>query len=270
MKEIISQPQELPEPYAVTRGSGPIVATAIHAGNRVRREVAELLAISELDRLREEDPYTDLWTDVVPNSVVVTRSRFEIDINRAKETALYLKSEDSWGLQVWKREPPADLVARSHAIHESFYAHMKELLGSIQRDHGRFVVFDLHSYNHRRAGPQANADDPELNPEVNVGTISMDRDHWAPIVDRFMEALRDFDYRGRRLDVRENVRFQGRGELARFVHDTFPETGCCLAIELKKFYMDEWTGEAYAAEVQDIRSALASTIPPLMARLAEM
>ncbi len=42
----------------VVMGKGPIVATAIHNGHDVRPEVRELLAISEEDRLREEDPFT--------------------------------------------------------------------------------------------------------------------------------------------------------------------------------------------------------------------
>ena len=46
---------------------------------------------------------------------------------------------------------------------------------------------------------------------------------------------------GRPLDVRENVRFKGR-QLAAFVHERFPTTGCALAIEVKKTFMDEWTG----------------------------
>ena len=98
----------------------------------------------------------------------------------------------------------------------------------------------------------------------------MDRAYWAPIVDSFMSSLAEFDYGGRRLDVRENVRFQGRGEFARFIHSNFPESGCCLAIELKKFFMDEWTGEPYETELNSIREALASTIPVLNRKLNEL
>ncbi len=47
---------------------------------------------------------------------------------------------------------------------------------------------------------------------------------------------------GRHLDVRENVNFRGR-YLSEYVHSNYPKTGCCLAIEVKKFFMDEWTDE---------------------------
>jgi len=61
------------------------------------------------------------------------------------------------------------------------------------------------------------------------------------VVDRFIADLRACDFLGRRLDVRENVKFQG-GHFSRWVHQTYPESGCALAIEFKKFFMDEWTG----------------------------
>jgi hypothetical protein len=75
----------------------------------------------------------------------------------------------------------------------------------------------------------------------------MDRRRWAPLVDRFVAELGDFDFLGRRLDVRENVRFQG-GQFSRWIHQTFPESVCSLAVEVKKFFMDEWTGEIDSAQ----------------------
>ena len=118
----------------------------------------------------------------------------------------------------------------------------------------RFVVLDVHSYNHRRDGPDAPAASAELMPQVNIGTFSMDRRRWAHVVDPFMERLRAFEFRGRPMDVRENVAFQGRGEQTRFIHHAFPATGCAIAIEFKKFFMDEWTGEADPEALDAIRT----------------
>jgi hypothetical protein len=81
----------------------------------------------------------------------------------------------------------------------------------------------------------------------------MPRDHWAFLLDPLMDAMRGFDFNGRRLDVRENVAFQGRGELARFVHERYPQRGCAIALEFKKFYMDEWTGAPDPAELAAMR-----------------
>jgi hypothetical protein len=97
----------------------------------------------------------------------------------------------------------------------------------------------LHSYNHRRGGPDAPPMPKAEAPDINIGTFSMPRDLWAPLLDPLMEKMRGFDFNGRRLDVRENVAFQGKGELARFVHERYPGHGCAIALEFKKVYMDE-------------------------------
>ncbi len=79
-------------------------------------------------------------------------------------------------------------------------------------------------------------------PDINIGTFSMPRELWAPVLDPLIETMRAFDFNGRRLDVRENVAFQGKGELTRFVHERYPGRGCAIALEFRKFFMDEWTG----------------------------
>jgi hypothetical protein len=69
--------------------------------------------------------------------------------------------------------------------------------------------------------------------------------------------MRGFDFNGRRLDVRENIAFQGKGELTRFVHARHPDAGCAIAIEFKKFFMDEWTGVPDPGELQAMRAFVA-------------
>ena len=88
---------------------------------------------------------------------------------------------------------------------------------------------------------------------MNVGTFSMPREGWAWLVDPLMNAMREFDFNGRKLDVRENVAFQGKGEQTRFIHDRYPGRACAIALEFKKFYMDEWTGEPIPEEVVAMR-----------------
>ena len=80
-----------------------------------------------------------------------------------------------------------------------------------------------------------------------------------------MDQLR-FDFLGRHLDVRENVKFRG-GQFSRWIHQTFPESGCALAIEFKKFFMDEWTGEPDKTQLEAIRQALQSTVPGILETL---
>jgi N-formylglutamate deformylase len=64
------------------------------------------------------------------------------------------------------------------------------------------------------------------------------------------------------------VRFRG-GRLSRWIHETFPETGCALAIEFKKFFMDEWTGEVDRTLHGAILEALRSTTPGVLEELAK-
>lgn len=239
--------------WTVQRGDGPVMAAAIHDGHGLRAEVREQMVLAAPDRLREEDPFTGQSIVDVPTHVIAARSRFEVDLNRAADIAVYRTPEQCWGLHVWKAPPDEALVERSLDIHRRFYRMIGEILADLERDFGRFVVLDIHSYNHRRAGPEAEPTPQAEAPDINIGTFSMPRERWAFLLDPLMESMRGFDFGGRRLDVRENVAFQGKGELTRFTHDRFPESGCAIAIELKKFFMDEWTGEPDPRELELMR-----------------
>ncbi|MDK1387881.1 N-formylglutamate amidohydrolase [Sinorhizobium sp. 8-89] len=249
------------------RGDSPVVATAIHNGHVVRGAAKGLLALSDVERLREEDPFTEFIIRDFPNRIIVHRSRFEVDINRPRSGAIYMRPEQAWGLKVWNHEPPREVVETSLAMHDEYYAMLEALLAGIERRYGRFVVLDVHSYNHRRDGPEAEAAKTEVAPEVNIGTSSMDRVKWARVVDAFVEALRSTECQGRRLDVRENIAFQGRGEQTRFIHERYPDTGCAIAVEFKKFFMDEWTGEPDLEALGAIRKLVSSTLPLLVSTL---
>ena len=74
-----------------------------------------------------------------------------------------------------------------------------------------------------------------------------------------MEAMAAFDFNGRRLDVRENIAFQGKGEQTRFIHSRYPGRGGAIAIEFKKFFMDEWSGTPDLGEVTAMRGFIAQT-----------
>ena len=239
--------------WTMTRGPGPVLATAIHDGHELRPAVAEEMVLGDSDRLREEDPFTGQAVEGVPTHVVVHRSRFEFDLNRAAADAFYRTTEQSWGLTVWRGEPDDGLVAESLAIHAAYYRMLGGLLDGIAAEHDRFVLIDVHSYNHRRDGPDGAPTPQDKAPDINIGTFSMPREEWAFLLDPLMEAMRGFDFNGRHLDVRENVAFQGKGEQTRFVHDRYPGQGCAIALEFKKFFMDEWTGEPDPAELAAMR-----------------
>ena len=242
-------------PWSIDVGDGPIVATAIHSGHELRPEIAEWTAIEDMERLREEDPLTDLWTSVADSSIRVHRSRFEVDLNRPRDKAIARNPEESWGLTVWRERPPVPVIERSLAEYDSFYDEVDALLDFLLGRWKRVLVLDLHSYNHRRDGPDQPSASALCNPEVNIGTGTMDRQHWAPLVDTFIAELRSQEIQGRALDVRENVKFQG-GYFPLYLHSRYPDNVCVLSIEFKKIFMDEWDATASIAALEALRIGL--------------
>jgi hypothetical protein len=246
--------------WTIRQGAGPVIATAIHDGHELRPEVGAAMALSAEERLREEDPFTGEAVRDVPTHVIVHRSRFEFDLNRGGDGAVYRTPEQCWGLRLWRQGSPSDdLVARSLAVHAEYYRALSSLLDGMAARHRRFVLIDVHSYNHRRGGPDDLPEPQERAPDINIGTFSMPREKWAWLLDPLMERMRGFDFNGRSLDVRENVAFQGKGEHTRFVHERYEGRGCAIAFEFKKFYMDEWSGKPIPAEVEAMRRFVAFT-----------
>jgi hypothetical protein len=44
---------------------------------------------------------------------------------------------------------------------------------------------------------------------------------------------------------------------------------CCLAIEVKKFFMDEWTGVADERQLAAVQEALGATLPGVVEELQQ-
>lgn len=249
-------------PFSFQDVTRPLVTTAIHAGHGLRPAIAGRIALDDDARRREEDPFTDRIAAAGGPPIVAHRSRFEVDLNRPREGAVYTDPSTAWGLDVWREPLPDAEIERSMALHDAFYEGLASRLDELARQRP-FVVLDVHSYNHRRAGPDGPPAPAAGHPEVNVGTGSLDRDRWGHVVDHFVEDLRRHQVRDHRLDVRENVRFEG-GYLSRWVHERYDGDGCALALEYKKLFMDEWTGALDDDHLRQLTEALADTVPVLL------
>lgn len=248
---------------------GQVVASSVHAGHALRPELAAVMVLDEDTRLREEDPHTDEIAAVVESRVLTTTSRFEVDLNRPRDEAVYRTPDDCWGLDVWEGGALSDdLVGRSLEVYDEFYDRLGERLDTVAA-RGPFVLLDVHSYNHRRDGADAAPEPVADNPQVNLGTGSLDRERFGPVVDAFLHELSSHDVGGEPVDVRENVRFRGRA-LAAWVHERYPGVGCCLALEFKKTFMDEWSGAVDHQRMEQTARALAATLPVLERSLAEL
>ena len=243
----------------------PLVCTAIHNGHLLSPEVKANLAITEDVQLYEEDPFTERFITGCGNLIIANYSRFEVDLNRSPEKCIYLQPEDSWGLITRKIPPSQSTISQSLEKYHSFYDEVKKRLSILAEKFGVFFVFDVHSYNHHRLGAEAPFADPQKNPEIIIGTNNMP-EVWFPLVDKITSKIKEYDYFGRSLDARINVKFPG-GYFSRWIHTNFPASACCIAIEFKKIWMDEWTAEIFEDRLARLVEAFQSTFPLILSEL---
>jgi len=248
-------------------GCGPIVATAIHAGHAMRDSLEKWMSVDGAARRRDEDPLTDLWTSSADHALNVLRSRFEVDLNRSRRRALATDPADTWGISFWNQRPPRDEIEHSLRAHDAFYNLTQQWFDRLLERWGEILVLDVHSYNHRREGPEVPEAPAEANPELDLGVTTLDPRAWSDLVERFSEALRR-PADGRCFDVRHNVRYPDGGYFPEWLYAIYRNRVCTITIEVKKFYMDEWSGAADLAEVEAVRSAIARAIAEVRFRWA--
>jgi N-formylglutamate amidohydrolase len=243
-------------------GKSRLMVAAIHNGHRIRPELLPYLNLTDKEREKEEDPYTAELTSISDNSLNVFTSRFEVDINRPREKSVYQKPDDAWGYTLYNQEIPAEMVKSSLQYYDEFYKYIHRAFKDQLAKHPWLIVYDLHSYNHRRGGID-NYEDPEDNPEINLGTGNIDLDRWGGVVNCLHQTLSEYNFEGRNLDVRENIKFKG-GYFTKWLSMNFGKRVCPIAIEFKKFFMDEWSGEVNQDQLDHIRQLLISTIQPVI------
>jgi len=214
----------------------------LHSGHRVRPDILEILSVGEQDRFREEDPYMDRFIKDFPIQLIARDSRFEYDLNWEIEKAIYSAGSKKWGLNVWKRELNQKERSLSLAKFGEFH-YLLDLITEFLLKQGRqALIFDMHSFCYQREAKQLWYKD-EM-PEINLGTKALRRDHFAPLLDKLMAELSHTEVNGQRMRVAENVLFPG-GYVSRKYSRLYPEQVLVLALEFKKIFMDEWTGEIF-------------------------
>ncbi|MFP4473658.1 MAG: N-formylglutamate amidohydrolase [Candidatus Omnitrophota bacterium] len=247
--------------WTLLRGDDPVVVTALHSGDIVDPEFRRHQKLTKEERKYEEDLYTDKIADIGPNKLIVHRSRFEVDFNRAPDECIYSGPEQAWGLEIWRDLLPAAAEDKARHMYHAFYREMNAVITDLIERFGHFLILDIHSFNTRSKGAEAPAGRDKA-PDINVGTGTLkDPQRWRPLIDRLISVLRRRQLPGcRNLDVRENVNFQG-GYFPEWVHEHFTGKGCVLALEIKKIYMDEWTLDPDPVKVCALRRILSEIIP---------
>ena len=268
----MTQPSaRIPPRWEFHRGDGPVMATAVHSGHAIREELRPLLALGPQERRREEDPLTDVLACVGDDRFRAHVSRFEVDLNRPEDEAVYLEPSDAWGLEVWRERPGDEQVERSLAERARFYAMMGERIEEMIARHGRVLLLDIHSYNHRRDAPDAPAP-AEGNPEIDLGLTTADKGRFGGVIEALWTGLEATPFaptgeEPRTPDVRENVRFVDGGHWPEWVFATYGADVCTVTLEYKKVFMDEWTGTADIGALESLRAGLAGATAKARAAL---
>lgn len=253
---------ELPrEPdWFVRMGDGPVLATAIHDGHRIREGLLPHLAIGDADRRREEDPLTAVLCAAGDTLVQVRSSRFAFDVNRPRGKAISRDPADTWGLKIWRDSLPASEISESLARYDRFYLGMTRLLDGLLERWGSLLLLDIHSYNHRRDGADEASASQCDNPDIDIGATTFDEGRWGPLVSRFEQVLADSPAGGRLPDVRRNVRYPTGGHFPEWVYARYGADICTISLEYKKIFMDEWSGAADIGVVEDLRIGLEDAV----------
>lgn len=246
--------------WFVHQGNGPILCTAVHAGHQIREELRSYLHADEEALRREEDPMTELLASVGDDVFYSYRSRFEVDLNRSRELAFATDPKDTWGMRVWRERPPQSMIDESLVQHDRFYQHMSSSLEAMIKKYGKVLLLDIHSYNHRRPGPDAPPMPAEENPHIDLGLTTLDPTRFGGLVEVFSHTLARQPCQGIELDVRGNVRYPDGGHWPEWVYANYAEDVCTITLEYKKFFMDEWTGQGHLPVVEDLRAGLATAI----------
>src|SRR5690606_31189444 len=138
---------------------------------------------------------------------VSATSRFQLDINRRKQDAIYLRPEQAWGLQVWKKSLPKKWVDRLYTTYDDIFQSIDTAIQETIDKYGYFVVYDIHSYNAKREGAHTPIDQLH-NPQINIGTVH-NHSEWSVLTSLFIEALERKQAGVATFDVRENINFKG-------------------------------------------------------------
>ncbi len=216
--------------------------TAIHAGSKVRPGLVPFLGTTPEERFRDEDPHTEFFIRRFPIRLIAMDSRFEYDINREKKMAIYTGPEMAWGLNVLQKPLTDEEIHRSLNKYDEFHNLADITAGYLTRKKPFGIMFDCHSFNYQREGKTDRIKDDK--PDINVGTGPVDRNYFQNFIDDFIQRLSKHRTRDNNITVNENFPFSG-GYLSKRLSKIYGRNLLVLAIEFKKIFMNELTGNLF-------------------------
>ena len=226
----------------------PFVCTAIHDGDRLRKELKSKIELDEYERWYEEDPYTGDFISSLPITLIGHDSRFEYDLNRDPENCIY---EEAWNKKVWKKNLSKTDRELSLKKHRNYYRVTEALIRKLESEFEGCVVYDMHSYNWKRWDRKV--------PVFNVGVENVDTERYAEAIELWKNELEKIEIPNIETATGINDTFYGRGYNLKFITERFKNT-LVLATEVSKIYCDELTGEDYPDIIQVLRVELKKAI----------
>lgn len=226
----------------------PFVCTAIHNGNNFRAALLDKIYHTDYERWYEEDPATADFISSMPILLVGNDSRFEYDLNRDPENAVY---KDAWGREVWKAPLTEDETNESLVKHTNFYKVVKALLTRLEQKFKASVVYDMHSYNYVRHKRET--------PVFNIGMALVDNKRFQGIIKHFEKELAAIEIPHVETTVANTDIFEGKGYLSVFINSNFKNT-LVFPTEVKKVYCNEEKGELYPEVIQVLHEGFKKAI----------
>jgi uncharacterized protein (TIGR02421 family) len=225
----------------------PYICCAIHNGHQLRKELSTKIALSPAERWYEEDPYTADFVASLPIVLQGCDSRYEYDLNRAPESAIY---EEAWGKQVWESPLTAPEKALSLQKHQNFYAVLTALVAQLEKKFQACVVYDIHSYNYQRIERET--------PVFNLGSEKI-KPKFTDLVKTWHKELHKIKLPHTQNTTAINDVFYGRGYLLAYLSNQFENT-LVLATEVKKIYCDEASGEVFPQMIEALAKGFKKAI----------
>lgn len=226
------------------------VCAAVHDGHQFRKELWENCMHSAYERWYEDDPATKVMIDTQPIVIAGMDSRFEYDLNRAPQEAIY---EDAWGKELWKKPLSEEMKSKSLDKHQSFYNVVNTLIGKLESIHANCIVYDMHSYNWRRWSREV--------PTWNLGAKNIDNERFGAIVESWRKSLSEIVLPNNiKSTAAINNTFFGNGYFLKYITSNFQNT-LVLATEIAKVYCNENEQQMFPEVVESISNELKHRIP---------
>jgi len=221
------------------------VCAAVHNGNQFRKELWNNCIHTQYERWYEEDPATKTMIQSHPIVIAGIDSRFEYDLNRPPEAAIY---DDAWKKKLWRSSLSKETKQKSLSKHHNFYKVVHALIQKIESLFEVAIVYDMHSYNWMRW-------DREV-PTWNLGTSNVDENRFGVDIESWREILEKTPFNNGIVSTSKiNDTFQGNGYFLKYITQNFKNT-LVLATEVAKVYCHELEQILYPDIIDTIETHL--------------